>query len=163
MKCGKAHVINWMLADCSGLYSHFSQDPPSAGFGARWRERLAAVSAKPSPDLQNQRLMCSFLKLCAKRTNATLKRFEHFLKFFFLSPLRSKKVELEMPHVCVVNMKMKNKWWPKNKLWCLRPSMATSSLCHCTCWCIKLLPLLVRRFHTTWNKKKKLLLFFYTV
>lgn len=68
-------VIKGLIIVCD---SSFSQNQPSAKFTVLRQEHLVAIKAKPKLDLLSRRWMCSSLKPCAKRTNATLKRSEPF-------------------------------------------------------------------------------------
>lgn len=52
----------------------FIPQNPRSKFRAPRHEHLAATRAKPRPDLQSQKWICSFSKPCAKRMNVTQKR-----------------------------------------------------------------------------------------
>lgn len=54
--------------------SHLIPQNPQSKFRAPQHEHLAATRAKPRPDLQSQKWICSSSKPCAKRMNVTQKR-----------------------------------------------------------------------------------------
>lgn len=59
---------------CSKGMSHPHPQNPQSKFRALQHEHLAATRAKPRPDLQSQKWICSSSKPCAKRMNVTQKR-----------------------------------------------------------------------------------------
>lgn len=89
------------------IFSFVWQNRPLARSWAHRHEHLAATRAKPSPDLQNQRLMRCFLKPCAKTTNAISKRFHNSLPCLHILSYENIWLLLSCP-LCCPHLQVKN-------------------------------------------------------